>query len=200
VGAFTTCASEPFRRCDGDTVGGVASVRWLLPVAVVAVGCGDASNEGAVVPGLDGTDADIAITAPPLPTTLPPAAVVAEDDADASNDDRAAAPTTTGNLAATTTAVPTTSPADEVGPAEAAIEPEPDVFVRRGDTGPDVVSLQQRLIAVGYLEPGGETGVFDDATADALIDFQAQYGLVVDGIFGPESDRALNAAVASIES
>jgi murein L,D-transpeptidase YcbB/YkuD len=35
-------------------------------------------------------------------------------------------------------------------------------------------------------------------TADAVIDFQAQYGLVVDGVFGPETDRSLSAAAASV--
>ncbi|MEM1335160.1 MAG: peptidoglycan-binding domain-containing protein [Actinomycetota bacterium] len=73
-----------------------------------------------------------------------------------------------------------------------------DVFLRRGDEGPEVRSMQQRLIVLEYLAAGGDTGVFDAATADALIDFQAQYGLVVDGIFGPQSDRALNAAAASV--
>jgi len=31
-----------------------------------------------------------------------------------------------------------------------------------------------------------------------VIDFQAQYGLVVDGVFGPETDRSLSAAAASV--
>lgn len=80
-----------------------------------------------------------------------------------------------------------------------AEEPPPDEFLRRGDEGPEVASMQRRLIVLDYLAPGGDTGVFDGATADALIDFQAQYGLIVDGIFGPQTDRALNAAAASVE-
>ena len=176
----------------------MASVRWLLPVAVVAAGCGDAAGDSAVLPGLDGSEVDVALTAPPVPTTLPEAEMADGDDIAAPDGGSVESTTVVGP--AVTTVAPTTVvtvPAESGEPAE---EPEPDVFVRRGDTGPDVVSLQQRLIAVGYLEAAGETGVFDDATADALIDFQAQYGLVVDGIFGPESDRALNAAVASSES
>ena len=72
------------------------------------------------------------------------------------------------------------------------------MFLRVGDEGPEVASVQRRLIELDYLPAGADTGVFDQATADALIDFQAQYGLIVDGIFGPESDRALNAAIASV--
>lgn len=74
-----------------------------------------------------------------------------------------------------------------------------DPFLRIGDDGPRVTRMQLQLQALGYLDPGYDEGLFDRATADALIDFQAQYGLVVDGIFGPETDRSLSAAAASVD-
>ncbi len=72
-------------------------------------------------------------------------------------------------------------------------------YLRRGDEGPRVQTMQEELIVLGYLSAGSATGVFDGATADALVSFQGDYGLIVDGVFGPETDRSLTAAALSVD-
>lgn len=52
-----------------------------------------------------------------------------------------------------------------------------------GMAGPDVVALQGLLIAHGY--PAGVSGQFDGATRLKTMAFQAEHGLIGDGIAGP---------------
>ncbi|MDE3121130.1 MAG: L,D-transpeptidase family protein [Paracoccaceae bacterium] len=49
-----------------------------------------------------------------------------------------------------------------------------------GQSGPDVVSLRNRLIAMGYLAPTASAS-YDDALTGAVMRFQADHGLMVDG-------------------
>ncbi|WP_156755391.1 N-acetylmuramoyl-L-alanine amidase [Actinokineospora pegani] len=57
-------------------------------------------------------------------------------------------------------------------------------------TGDDVVTLQERLLELGY-DAGRANGVFGQQTELALRIFQRDYGLTVDGICGPGTVRAL---------
>ena len=60
---------------------------------------------------------------------------------------------------------------------------------RRKDTGEAVRDIQQRLVRLDYnLEV---TGVFDDATTEAVRAFQERRGVPVDGIVGPDTWREL---------
>lgn len=59
-----------------------------------------------------------------------------------------------------------------------------------GDRGPSVTTLQDRLRSTGYFNRRS-TGVYASITADAVRRFQASRGLVVDGIAGPATQRAL---------
>ncbi|MDQ3734982.1 MAG: N-acetylmuramoyl-L-alanine amidase [Actinomycetota bacterium] len=56
--------------------------------------------------------------------------------------------------------------------------------------GDDVMTLQERLIGLGY-DAGKPDGVFGAATERALRGFQADYGLTADGTCGPVTIRAL---------
>lgn len=75
--------------------------------------------------------------------------------------------------------------------------------IRRGSTGPDVVECQQDLIQLGYdLGSYGADGKFGAKTEAAVKDFQRTHvdpttgnKLKVDGIVGPASWAALDAAV-----
>jgi hypothetical protein len=58
-----------------------------------------------------------------------------------------------------------------------------------GDTGPDVVILQERLGAVGL--PVTADGVYGQETVDAVMAFQEREQLVVDGVVGSETAEAL---------
>jgi hypothetical protein len=58
-----------------------------------------------------------------------------------------------------------------------------------GDTGPDVVIVQERLAAEGL--PVTADGVYGQETADAVMAFQDQEQLPVDGAVGSETGEAL---------
>ena len=58
-----------------------------------------------------------------------------------------------------------------------------------GDSGPDVVIVQERLAAEGL--PVTADGVYGQETADAVIAFQEQEQLTVDGVVGSETGEAL---------
>jgi hypothetical protein len=58
-----------------------------------------------------------------------------------------------------------------------------------GDSGPDVVNLQERLAAEGL--PVTADGVYGPETADAVLAFQEQEQLTIDGVVGSETAEAL---------
>lgn len=65
---------------------------------------------------------------------------------------------------------------------------------RRGDTGPAVAQIQATLTGLGLLPDGVDGQVYGDATDRAVREFQQRRGVSVDGIVGPETWRALDAA------
>jgi GH24 family phage-related lysozyme (muramidase) len=65
--------------------------------------------------------------------------------------------------------------------------------VRLGSTGPDVTALQERLVALGYLE--SITTVFDADTDAAVRAFQQDNALDADGVCGGVSWAALGTCV-----
>lgn len=167
-----------------------------MGLALLAVGCvgnsdavdvPDATVTPPTIEQPDESDDIAPVTEPPAtarPTTTPPTT-----------------PATTSTSAPPTIAPPPTTapPISETPPATTTTPPPPpDPFLRIGDEGDEVSVMQSKLVTLEYLSPGYADGLFDRATADAVIDFQAQYGLVVDGIFGPETDRSLSAAAASV--
>ena len=64
--------------------------------------------------------------------------------------------------------------------------------LRKGDKGQDVRVLQNKLLALGYdLPKYGADGSYGAETTAAVMAFQADKGLVVDGICGPITQAAL---------
>ncbi len=62
--------------------------------------------------------------------------------------------------------------------------------LRKGDTGDEVLQLQNALVKKGYkLTPDGK---FGKGTYDAVVAFQESVGLVGDGIAGKDTQGALN--------
>jgi peptidoglycan hydrolase-like protein with peptidoglycan-binding domain len=59
-----------------------------------------------------------------------------------------------------------------------------------GDTGESVECTQKALYAAGFYD-GDFTGTFDEATATAVKGIQAQRGLYVDGVVGPQTAESL---------
>lgn len=63
-------------------------------------------------------------------------------------------------------------------------------WLRFGDTGVDVICVQQALTAEGLLS-GEMSGQFDDATRNAVRSLQGQRNLFVDGVVGRETALSL---------
>ncbi|MBM7702080.1 L,D-transpeptidase family protein [Metabacillus iocasae] len=63
--------------------------------------------------------------------------------------------------------------------------------LRQGSRGNEVMTLQQRLHALGY-RTGGIDGIFGAATNAAVRNFQRTNNLDADGVVGPITKKALN--------
>lgn len=73
-------------------------------------------------------------------------------------------------------------------------------LLKRGSSGPDVLTLQSALKQLGF-DPNGLDGRFGAGTELAVKAFQKSKGLTPDGIVGPNTMAALqaNAAVAGVD-
>ena len=56
--------------------------------------------------------------------------------------------------------------------------------------GIDVRNVQERLTELGYYE-GEITGIYDRETAQAVRNFQEAFGLLADGVVGPDTWNAI---------
>lgn len=63
-----------------------------------------------------------------------------------------------------------------------------------GDSGPPVVALRNRLIAMGYLERS-VTAEYDARLQAAVVEFQLDNGIDADGVAGGDTIRAVNRSV-----
>lgn len=89
-----------------------------------------------------------------------------------------------------TTAPPTATIATGPGaPASASLE--------RGDEGPEVLALQERLTELGYWS-GTPDGRFESLTEQAVFALQGVAGLERDGEVGPETREALDAGLLPV--
>ena len=92
--------------------------------------------------------------------------------------------------------IPTPTPTPEPTPT-----PTTKPTIRRGSKGPYVVECQTDLVKLGYdIGPCGIDGDYGRATEKAVKAFQGDHGLTVDGICGPATWAALDAAVAGVQS
>ncbi len=90
----------------------------------------------------------------------------------------------------------TTSTSPEPPPATPPATALPaDTVLRPGDSGEEVVALQQALIELGY-DPGQPDGDYGAATEEAVASFQQDQGLESDGVAGPTTIEAINTALA----
>lgn len=65
--------------------------------------------------------------------------------------------------------------------------------LRIGSSGYRVKALQERLVALGYhVRPDGD---FGPATRRQVVAFQADHGIAIDGVVGPQTEQALEVAV-----
>ncbi len=102
-------------------------------------------------------------------------------------DGDAGASTLAALAAAMATPVPT--PAATPAPAQSSV-------LKEGSRGDAVVSLQQKLISLGYLT-GKADGIYGNSTVSAVKAFQRASGLTADGDAGASTLAALSAAMAT---
>lgn len=70
--------------------------------------------------------------------------------------------------------------------------------LQKGSTGSYVVTLQQKLIALGYsVGSAGADGDFGNGTYNAVVSFQEDYGLAADGVVGPSTWNAVLGAASA---
>jgi peptidoglycan hydrolase-like protein with peptidoglycan-binding domain len=84
------------------------------------------------------------------------------------------------------------------------IEEEPTLanstpLLKKGSKGEAVTRLQQGLYQLGYY-PGAVDGIFGPNTERAVKEFQTNNGLAADGIVGPKTWTALEEAFTSQRS
>src|SRR6478609_5626706 len=82
--------------------------------------------------------------------------------------------------------------------------PPPETALRRGDAGPAVAAVCERLVLTGDLPEAAGHGdrvhpmfddpIFDERVEHAVKSFQQRRGLLVDGIVGRQTYAALDGA------
>lgn len=80
-------------------------------------------------------------------------------------------------------------------PYPQAIKDSSKRILQLGDRGSQVNALQERLAVAGF--PSKNKGIFDQATQDAVRQFQQSQGLTADGIVGPQTIALLPAISGS---
>lgn len=60
-------------------------------------------------------------------------------------------------------------------------------YVKKGENNDIVKWIQQKLIGWGYLVSGKDSGLFEEATFQAVTNLQKNWGRVTDGIIGPKT-------------
>ncbi|MGN6301075.1 MAG: N-acetylmuramoyl-L-alanine amidase [Angustibacter sp.] len=72
---------------------------------------------------------------------------------------------------------------------------DPSILLRAGDRGDGVRAVRERLVAAGELPASAaEDDVFDPPVERAVRAFQQRRGMLVDGVVGPQTFRALDGA------
>lgn len=86
--------------------------------------------------------------------------------------------------------------ADAVAAPASTTTTDESNYLRQGDSGEEVASIQQRLLDLGY-RPGSPDGTFGPETASAVLAFQKAEGLERDAIVGDQVRSRLSAPEAA---
>ncbi|RNL74063.1 peptidoglycan-binding protein [Streptomyces sp. I6] len=138
----------------------------------------------APLPASPSRTRSVSPSVPPSPSEPAPASAPAPSATGQSSP----VPLAAGPTPAQATATPTG--ATPPGPSS----PVPGVTLRRGDDGPEVVELQERLEQAGFYR-GRHDGRYNRRVEDAVAAYQYDNGIQDDpeGVYGPATRRALEA-------
>lgn len=117
-----------------------------------------------------------------------------EGDPDEAATERAEAGTVTAAPPGSGTTAPGDDPTSGTTAPGGRDEPAPPPALREGDSGPEVLELQKRLIEAGYnYLPGNRDGTYDFWTSRAVQRFQSDNDVEGDerGVYGPATRRVL---------
>ncbi|CAM5367426.1 Peptidoglycan-binding protein OS=Streptomyces tendae OX=1932 GN=GUR47_10740 PE=4 SV=1 [Streptomyces tendae] len=135
-----------------------------------------------------------ASSAPPSPTASasPSASPSASASASASPSPSASSASPTPSRPAEPTRSTTAPPVDAPQESEDDGDPGGGPTLRRGDQGPEVVELQQRL-AQKWMYWGDSNGNYNRQVEDAVRQYQWERGIHTDGVgvYGPDTRRSL---------
>ncbi len=155
----------------------------LALTAALAAGCGapsDGPGTTAQPPATSGTSTPGTTTTPPA-TTEPPTTTTT------------APPTSEPSTSApSTSAPPTTAPPASPAPTTPPTTPPTTTTLGQGDSGPEVLALQQRLTELGYWL-GEPDGTYGGLTTQAVLALQGVAGIDRDGRTGAQTRAALDA-------
>lgn len=149
----------------------VTAAAAVTVAAVLLAGCGSISG-----PWTSGADTSTAAGATPSTTA---------------STEQTPAVEPTGS--ATSSPTPSTTPTAKPSPKPTATK-KPRTSLVRGDSGPKVLALQQRLEELGYWL-GTPDGSFGSLTQQAVWALQKSAGLKRDGVVGPKTLKALEAGI-----
>lgn len=173
----------------------------LLAGAVALTGCG-AVSFGRTSAATSGSPSAVPSTsaAPSPSTTQEPAPTTSTTTPSttphpATTTPAKPKPKPTPSAPRTTTARPTPTATNTPAPTPSTPRPpQPGDTLQVGDSGAYVLSVQQRLTALGYWN-GAADGAYGGLTVQAVMALQKAAGLGRDGVFGPATARALEAGV-----
>jgi hypothetical protein len=167
----------------------------VVSVLVLAAAACTGNSDAVDTPGVTSTEPEVQALDSGGDSTTVPTTTAAPTTVEATTPETT---TTTAPTTTSTTAAPVDTAPAPVEPAPATTAGRNPDFLRQGDEGTRVGLIQFKLVVLGYLPTGSDTGVFDSATNSAVLKFQGDYGLIVDGVVGPETERAISAAAESI--
>lgn len=181
----------------------VAAASILVVTACASVGTWTPGGEGSARAGAESRAVPRTTPSPlstsstpggstpsPIPTpswTASPAPLRSPTPAPPTSPARTATPTPTA------TPRPTPSPTTKPPPARTPTV-APRTTLLRGDSGPRVRALQQRLGELGYWL-GDPDGSFGSLTQQAVFALQKAAGIGRDGVVGPRTTKALEAGI-----
>ncbi|MFI6053482.1 peptidoglycan-binding protein [Streptomyces violascens] len=186
------------RRLAALAIGAAAAVAIGTAAFASTLFAGDAAPKRALPDVVDtgvpysGTDSPSAEAPSAVPSRTKKAAPSRSPSARPSPTPSASKPMSpTPSKPAPTPSAPVSGPPSD-SPDGHPLAPPPSTTLRRGDSGPAVLELQERLGQLG-LYTGSPDGSFGSRTERAVRDFQSYTGIEGDpaGVYGPATRRAL---------